>query len=107
MQIFQVIFFVALLVSLKSFEQPPKDKGVLILVSDSATGTYGYKNEAGKIVIPMGKYAACFTDSFRNYAAIIDFRHNYPRSKYRYINVLLFSICNSASLALSSSQYAV
>jgi hypothetical protein len=45
---------------------------VLILVADSATDTYGYKSESGKIAVPMGKYSMCFTDTFRNYAIVLD-----------------------------------
>ena len=51
--------------------QAPSKKGVLIRVADSAADTYGYKNEAGKIVIPMGKYPVCITDTFRNYAIVL------------------------------------
>jgi len=71
MQRFRVIFIVILVISLKTVGQPQRDKGVLILVFDSATGTYGYRNEAGKIVIPLGKYSVCYTDTFRNYAIVL------------------------------------
>jgi hypothetical protein len=42
----------------------------LIMVNDSASGDYGYRDGAGKIVIPMGKYLTCYTDTFRNYAIV-------------------------------------
>lgn len=71
MRVIQVIPLVALMINLKTVGQPLRDKGVLILVSDSATDTYGYRNEAGKIVIPMGKYSVCYTDTFRNYAIVL------------------------------------
>jgi hypothetical protein len=51
--------------------QAPGEKGVLIRVTNSATNTHGYRNEAGKIVIPMGKYSDCYTDTFRNYAIVV------------------------------------
>ena len=71
MQRVRVISLVALMISLKTFGQPPRNEGVLILVSDSAAGTYGYRNEAGKIIIPMGRYPVCFTDTFRNYGIVL------------------------------------
>jgi len=43
---------------------------ILIRVADTATDTYGYRNEMGKMVIPFGKYLYCFTDTFRNYAIV-------------------------------------
>ena len=45
--------------------------GVLTLVSDSVTGKCGYRNEAGELVIPLGKYPMCYTDTFRNYAVVL------------------------------------
>jgi hypothetical protein len=62
----KVIFLVGLMISLKTTGQERTNKGVLILLSDSATNTYGYRNESGKIVIPMGRYPVCYTDTFRD-----------------------------------------
>lgn len=42
----------------------------LLLVEDSTLGGYGYRNLAGEMVIPVGKYAYCFTDTFTNYALV-------------------------------------
>jgi len=56
--------------------QKAKDRAPLILVSDSLTGKYGYKNEAGKIIVPMGRYSYSYTDTFRNYAIVIDSGNN-------------------------------
>ena len=67
----KVIFLVGLMISLKTTGQERTNKGVLILLSDSATNTYGYRNESGKIVIPMGRYPVCYTDTFRDYAIVL------------------------------------
>jgi hypothetical protein len=67
----KVIFLVGLMISLKTIGQERSNKGVLILVSDSAKGEYGYRNDAGTIVIPMGRYPVCYTDTFRDYAIVL------------------------------------
>jgi len=41
--------------------------------SDSSNGTsYGYRNLKGEIIIPIGKYNHCFTDTFKNFAFVFD-----------------------------------
>jgi hypothetical protein len=60
------------MMTLPTVGQRAADNSVLLLTSDSAKGTYGYRDEAGKIVIPTGKYPFCFTDTFRNYAIVLD-----------------------------------
>jgi hypothetical protein len=69
MQQFRVISILLLITSLKAVGQQPRDKGLWIRISDTATGHYGYRNETNQIVIPIGKYE-CFTDTFRHYAII-------------------------------------
>jgi hypothetical protein len=58
--------------SLVAAAQASNEKDVLIRVADTAVGTYGYRNEAGKIIVPMGKYPICITDTFRYFAIVID-----------------------------------
>lgn len=70
MQILRFIPLLAVMISLKTVGQSVKEEGVLVLVTDSAKRTYGYRNEAGKIIIPMGKYLFCFTDTFRSFAIV-------------------------------------
>jgi len=41
-----------------------------VLVADSLTDQYGYRNQAGQTVIPLGKYSLCYTDTFRTYAIV-------------------------------------
>lgn len=67
-----VLYLLTLMVGFTAEGQPAGGKGELILVSDSAAGTYGYRSEDGKMVIPWGKYPVCFTDTFRNYAIVLD-----------------------------------
>ena len=39
--------------------------------NNSSDGTsYGYRNLQGEIVIPLGKYQQCFTDTFKNFAFV-------------------------------------
>jgi hypothetical protein len=72
MQRAAVIFLLTLLITYTADGQMPGEKGILILMTDTATGKYGYRNEAGKIEIPFGKYSYCFTDTFRKYAIVLD-----------------------------------
>jgi hypothetical protein len=65
-----LIFFLSLMFSSRIVAQDSHKVAPLILVEDSTVGEYGYKNAAGKIVIPLGKYATCYTDTFRNYAIV-------------------------------------
>jgi hypothetical protein len=50
-----VISLVTLMISSAASGQA-KGQGVLILMTDTATNKHGYRNEAGKIIIPFGKY---------------------------------------------------
>ena len=68
----EIIVFAALLCCFTHRAQSQSDTEAWIRVSDSITGAQGYKNEAGKLVIPQGKYSQCFTDTFRNYAVVLD-----------------------------------
>lgn len=43
----------------------------LVQFNDSTTDGYGYKNANGGIVIPIGKYSMCFTDTFKTYAIVV------------------------------------
>ncbi len=41
--------------------------------NDSSGGTsYGYRNLQGEVIIPLGKYQQCFTDTFKNFAFVYD-----------------------------------
>ena len=66
MQRTATILLVTLLIGATTVAQKP-----WILVQDTATGKYGYRNGAGKMVIPFGKYADCITDTFRGYAIVM------------------------------------
>jgi len=39
--------------------------------TDSVTQEQGYKSSNGHIVIPLGKYERCFTDTFKTYAVVV------------------------------------
>ncbi len=51
--------------------QPQKSKGYWITVVDKDNNRYGYVNQNGDTVIPLGKYPICFTDTFTNYAIVL------------------------------------
>ena len=42
----------------------------LLSFANIITGESGYKNQNGEIAIAPGKYAVCFTDTFRTYAIV-------------------------------------
>jgi len=52
------------------FAQKVKNQDYLVSFSDTATDTYGYKNQLGDTVIKAGKYSFCFTDTFRTFAIV-------------------------------------
>lgn len=67
-----VLLGMALMANLTSVAQSRKDTGMLFRVYDSAGSACGYRNKAGRMVIPLGRYSVCFTDTFRKYAIVID-----------------------------------
>jgi hypothetical protein len=68
----QLVSVLMLFTIATTIAQSSKRSDPLILVADFAAGTYGYRTEAGKMIIPLGKYQMCFTDTFRNYAIVLD-----------------------------------
>jgi hypothetical protein len=46
------------------------DSSIWILHVDTITKEGGYMNETGQIVIPAGKYAMCYTDTFKTFAIV-------------------------------------
>jgi WG containing repeat len=66
----KIIAIIALLVNLTTTGQSPANKDILIRMEDSTAGTYGYRTVKGNILIPLGKYMECFSDTFRNYAIV-------------------------------------
>ena len=47
----------------------------LILFVDSTDDKCGYKNLQGDVIIPLGKYNMCFTDTFKSYAIVTSLDH--------------------------------
>ena len=45
--------------------------GYWVTFTDSVSQQSGYKDEAGAIQLPAGKYQMCFTDTFRTYAVVV------------------------------------
>ena len=70
MQRMVLILLIMLLAHGTSCGQSSGSTSFLVRVADSATGKYGYRDQAGTLVIPLGKYPVCFTDTFRYYAIV-------------------------------------
>lgn len=43
----------------------------LILTQADSTGESGYRNGNNEVIIPIGKYAQCLTDTFRTHAIVL------------------------------------
>lgn len=46
------------------------EKDYLLKVYDTVNDNFGYVNLRGDTIIPSGKYAMCFTDTFKTYAIV-------------------------------------
>ena len=64
--IFLPSFYLTL--TLNSLEQGKKQDKNLYMFTDPVQDVYCYKDTKGKIVIDTGKYAICFTDTFKSSA---------------------------------------
>ncbi len=67
------VLFTALVVwsSCVALAQTTMHNDCLLLYTDSLTDQDGYKNKAGQLIIPLGKYPRCFTPKFTNYAIVV------------------------------------
>jgi hypothetical protein len=65
------LILLLLLTTHRSFCQQRHNKDYLLLVDDSTTDRYGYKDQSGRMVIPFGKYPLAFTDTFRTHAIVL------------------------------------
>ena len=54
-----------------AFGQTDNRNDYLISFHDSIKDEHGYKNQKGETIIPSGKYALCFTDTFKTYAFVL------------------------------------
>lgn len=72
MQNVAILSLLTLMINSTASGQPQREKGVLILTADTVTNTRGYRDEAGKMVIPFGQYSDCYTDTFRTYATVFE-----------------------------------
>ncbi|MCX6222529.1 MAG: WG repeat-containing protein [Bacteroidia bacterium] len=48
-----------------------KHNDYLVSFNDTIKDQWGYKNQNGEIIIPAGRYARCFTDTFKIYAFVV------------------------------------
>jgi hypothetical protein len=65
-----ILVIILLSTTLAGLGQQVNARDVLISFADTVTNESGYKDLAGDIVIPLGKYSICFTDTFRTYAIV-------------------------------------
>ena len=70
------LLVLALFIQFTASAQTPEARGWWIRVTDTTANTYGYRDETGKMVIPLGKYPVCYTDSFENYAIVDDSQYH-------------------------------
>lgn len=54
-----------------SCRQPIKKNDYLIFFSDPVNNEYGYKNQFGDTIIPLGKYTLCYTDTLKTFAIVL------------------------------------
>lgn len=67
-----IIVLLFLLNNLSSCDPPiVKNKDYWISFTDTITNKSGYKNNKGDIVIALGKYERCFTDTLKTYAIVV------------------------------------
>ena len=55
---------------LSSCQHRIKKDDYLLCFEDTINNGFGFKNPKGDIVIPVGKYQRCFTDTFKSYAIV-------------------------------------
>lgn len=67
-----ILFFaaVSILAGLTSCGHKAGSQGYLLVFNDTVKKGSGYKDQNGNIAILPGKYAACFTDTFRTFAIV-------------------------------------
>lgn len=65
------LLFLFLVYSLITSGQIKKNTDYWISFTDTVKDEYGYKNLKGDTVIQLGKYAICYTDTFRTYAIVL------------------------------------
>ena len=70
-QIVNIMVFLLLFSRLTSCGPAIKNKDYLVLFTDTIKDEFGYKNQNGDIVIPLGKYSRCLTDTFKTYAIVV------------------------------------
>jgi hypothetical protein len=75
---FLILFFLCRYTA--SYGQTTNKQDYLLSFVDTVKDEYGYKNLRGEIVIPLGKYAICYTDTFRTYAIVL-------KSKYGFVTI--------------------
>ena len=54
-----------------SCEKPNNNSDYLVFFSDTVKNEYGYKNQNGDTIIPLGKYTMCYTDTLRTFAIVL------------------------------------
>lgn len=70
-QTVKIIVLLLLFGCLTSCRPAIKNNDYLISFNNTIKDQWGYKNRNGEIVIPLEKYARCFTDTFKTYAIVV------------------------------------
>ncbi len=67
-----ILFCLLLINNLSSCKTPiVKNNDNWVAFTDTITDQCGYKNSKGEIVIALGKYEMCFTDTLKTYAIVV------------------------------------
>src|ERR1700741_5435897 len=69
--IFFSLFSFLFMPALRCQEKKNEKTDYLLMITDTVNDRYGYINRQGDTIIAPGKYAYCFTDTFRIYAIIL------------------------------------
>jgi len=66
-----ILIFIFTLCNLNVSGQGKESNNYFILFTDTIKDEYGYKNQNGEILIELGKYSICYTDTFKTYAIVL------------------------------------
>lgn len=70
-QTVNIMVYLLLFSGLTSCGPAIKNNDYLVSFTDTIKDECGFKNKNGDIVIPLGKYSRCFTDTFKTYAIVV------------------------------------
>lgn len=88
-----ILAFILVFTGLIGCASSVKHDDYWVAFADAEYDNYGYVDHNGKVIIPLGKYTMCFTDTFRTYAIVLKQNAGYiaiDRNEHRLYNVFPF-----------------